>query len=73
MEIYNKYGAITKEVSERLWNLERELYPKFASAFPEASLPELRTLFHEFCFGMSCGFSEDLLSRATVMLKMEKK
>lgn len=64
MDIYNEYGATVPEVEEKLSVLEREVYKKFLETFPEASLPELRILFHIFQFGLNGRMAEDILYKA---------
>ena len=73
MEIYNKYGATSIDISDRLYPVEKEVYSIFVKAFPDATLPELRILFAEFMMGLQCRFSEDLLGKAIRMKKEEKK
>jgi hypothetical protein len=74
MKIYNDYGMVVPDTSDRLHDLDKEVMILFLIRFPDIeNNTELRILFHEFKFGLDCRFSEEILIRAMKQRKASRE
>ncbi len=73
MGIYNQYGAVNRDLMDKIDHLVNRLWAAIMDEFGECSPGDLRTIVHEIEEGLSIRMSEQVLRTMIGMKKSERK